>query len=379
MPSSIVLEPLCLRYGHDQEQGLEELERQLAMQSTLPPVALRRPEDVQLSLDGLVQQRYQFTHKGLSSLCTRLVQGLSGPISRIAGLLGDLHARPQLAVRILNAIIVQCFDERLADCRLIVDPTRNAIEGVVSSRYEFLSNGDWLSSCQSFVRSQAGSNAEFLAATLAGRRLLVQYIDRRRWITVRTSDGASDSYLRGWSFSNSETGDAAVRVGMLIADESRYASLRPLGRCMHTKSLRESKGRDMLRNLRDSYERINSKLIRSNLRELHSRMLPQIESLTELQRVSANLVAQLSRRISKNIARSAISAALSPQVYSSVMPVSPVSSMAFSTIEHSHYHLYCSLTTIARGLFPREQENAERLAYELLRGKVSLPDGEHNG
>jgi hypothetical protein len=375
MPDSIVLEPICLRYGGAEPEGLDELQRQLAAQSSLPPVSLRRAEDAMLSPEGLVQRQYRFTHRGLSRMCTRLVQGLSGPMARIAGLLGqdNIPPRPALAIRIINGIIREYFDERLRDCRFIVDPTRNAIEGVVSSRYEYLSNSDWLTNCQDFAISCAGSDMEFLSATLAGRGMLLRFVDNRDWITVRTPDGAQDTYRRGWSFSNSETGDSAVRVGMLIVDEAGNSAFRMMGRCEHTKRLRETKGMDLLNRLRVSCEKINRAAFQRNLLGLHHKLLPEVDSIQDLTRVSGSVSSRLSRRLPKSIARAVTNQALSSSLYN-MSAVAPALPLAFSPFAHSYYHLYHALTAHARACFPREQENTELLAYDLLRGRLVLSE-----
>ncbi len=208
MPDDIILPAVCMRFGAEEEYDLEDLQRQLRVQNTTAPVPIRRVEDVLLFADGTTARGLQFTTDGFSGICQRLLPTLFGTLGFLVGLpeatkkYPDRNADPELAISIYNEIVRQYFDSVLVGHRLIIDPNRSTIDGIVGPRYEFLGNQDWFQECQSFVHRCAGENAEFLGASLAGRRLLTRYVIKERWFQTAAEDGTRNDYRRGWSFSN---------------------------------------------------------------------------------------------------------------------------------------------------------------------------------
>src|SRR4051812_12997846 len=106
----------------------------------------------------MVQGVYKFTPFGLYTLCRRLSPNLGSVISDLSGVTKrpteDLRTDVRAAVLVLNTIIKLRFSGALEGYRMIVDPLRRTIDGIVGSRYEYVSNISLLERANQFVGEQ---------------------------------------------------------------------------------------------------------------------------------------------------------------------------------------------------------------------------------
>ncbi len=367
----LVVEPLCLRYkGKD---GLAEFEKYLTDSSSARPLVIRRPEDILLSLDGLVQQCYRFTPWGMWSLCHRLSPGLAGVIGDFSGnaLERNIKGRTDIraAVSVLNTAIRLRFNDSLLGCRMIVDQLRRTIDGVVGAKYEFLGNQDLFTNSQEFVKSVDG---EFLSAAISGRRMLLRYVANRPWFTVTPLESSgydwsrygvsAGRYRMGWSFSNSETGQSSVRAGLLIVDCAGNASQRSLLKRKHTKGLRNSGSNWLMGEVERATSSINLDTLVRSMQRLHRNAFPQAPGALGASR-SAELMAKgLGKRMPRPAALQAAREFYEP---------SEAMSSPFSPVLPSRlwYSLYESLTAMSSEYPIQDQEKIECLAYDFMRGR----------
>lgn len=377
MPTVIAVQPVCERYLPGTPQSLLSLRRRLSAQSAAQPVPITKPEDVLLDADGLVQGQYRFTTTGLSGLCKRLATGLTPLVYDLAGLkesASTLPADTALAIRVLNMLIRQRF-HLLAGYRLVVDSSRETVDGLVGARYEFLHNSKWLAECHAFVHDCSQGRSRFLEASLHGRRLMLRYVDDASLVSLPAPDGSTDDYRIGWNFGNSETGECSVYVGLLLVDASGAACLHELNRRTHIKGVRQS-GKRVLRLLSSAYEKCDAAKIRRMFERLRNEPLLSSSDTTSVQRAAKSLSRRLSRRLKLPLASTVVNRTFVPAVAMASGAAARWDARVFPEIvdsePRSQYHLYCSLTSCARGQAPAIQETAEKLAYDLLRGAFTI-------
>jgi hypothetical protein len=363
-PQGLVIEPQCIKF-----KAIEEFERCLDEARATRPILIRRPEDILLSLNGLVQERYQFTPWGLWSLCRRLSPNLGSVVSDLA-CLGNKMAKkakvrpdPRAAVSVLNTVIRSRFDLALNGARLIIDPVWRSIDGVVGSRYEFVSNADIFDACQEFVLSRGG---EFLSASLFGRRMYLRYANPNPWF-----EAGPNTYRIGWGFSNSETGQSTIRGGILIVDEDNCSSMRVVVKRKHTKNLRESGEQWLAGEMEQATEAINVELLARNMERLFNQTIPGSLRPQEASRMAEQLILNLGRQVPRAAAREAArdlytpsEAQAKPELWK--IPNSPIPQ---AVAGRPYYAFYESLTRMAGNYLPQDQEAIESLAYEFLRGR----------
>jgi hypothetical protein len=358
MSQNFVIEPDCVRYSGALE--FQDLVEHLEESSSTTPIEVRNPEDVLLSLDGLVQQRYRFTPFGLYTLCRRLSPNLGSVIADLSGISNrpsaKLRSDPVTAALVLNAVIKLRFEGALLGSRMIIDPARGTIDGIVGSRYEFLSNYELFQKFNKFVDKWGG---EFLSASLVGRRMLIRYCCGEGF------ENRVGEYSLGWAFSNSETGQSAVRAGLLIVDQWGRSSMRSIIRKQHTKSLSKQGCDWVIEKLDKASLSVNWDAISSGMESLFNKELPRFKSLVDSARLADKLATDLGKRISKQAARDTSRTVYAPSS-NLARPTSPLPS---PDGRKTYFDLYSVFTDLASSLQPQDQENVECLAYELLRGR----------
>lgn len=360
-PQGFVAEPLCIRF-----EGVEDLEDYLDEARATRPLLIKRPEDVLLSLSGLVQQRYQLTPWGLWSLCRRLSPNLGAVVADLAGLsskqIGIKKFEPDIktAVSVINTIIRSRFSHALEGARLIVDPVRKTIDGVVGSRYAYLSNTQLYESSSAFAKTV---NGELISASLLGRRILLRYA-----CPTPVFEANGRTYSLGWAFSNSETGQSAVRGGLLLVDEAHHSSMRSVFRKTHTKSLEEYFDDWLQQKMYEATSVFRPEALKRCFDHLAVAEIPCKPGSTK--ESAENLFTKLSKILPRSISRRVAQELYNPssiQIDSTDWraPGSPVPVLD----RKSQHALYEALTNVAIECLPADQESAECLAYEFLRGR----------
>lgn len=152
----------------------------------------------------------------LHQMCKTLGVGLSGCVSDLAGLrrrdrcAGDEdYFSPPDAAAVFNVLVRRRFHRDLVGMQVVWRPADRVIDAVVGHGYQRLSNDDFFDTVEELVLS-SGSGRVFHGAVVAGRRLLLRY---RSAEPLCSGDDRLDPVYAGWSFSNSEVSDGAVRGG----------------------------------------------------------------------------------------------------------------------------------------------------------------------
>lgn len=361
-PQGFVAEPLHIKF-----EGVEDLEEYLEAARATRPLLIRRPEDVLLSLDGLVQQRYQLTPWGLWSLCRRLSPNLGSVISDLIGLGSNKVGKRKIRIKpdtrsaaaIINTMIRSRFSQVLEGAKLIVDPVRGTIDGVVGARYAYLSNTQLYESSSSFVKSMGGI---FLSAALLSRRILLRYAK-----PDPSFEANGMSYSIGWGFSNSETGQSAAKGGLLLVDRFGCSSMRPVFRKTHTKSLEEYFDEWLQQKMYEASSTFSAERARKHLERLAKAPVPCDLKLAKDR--ADNLFTKLHKLIPRSVARKVAQEVFNPSsVYvdsgSWRAPTSPIP----AADQKMQYILYELLTNLAENCFPADREAVECLAYDFLAG-----------
>lgn len=358
-----IAEPLCIKFS-----GSEELEDYLDSARATRPLLIRRPEDVLLSLDGLIQQRYRLTPWGLWGLCRRLSPNLNSVIS---DLLGTDNKRPAFrnikpdnrsAVSVLNTIIRSRFSQVLEGSRLIVDPVRRTIDGIVGRRYLYFSNLQLYRSSSKFAANNGGS---LISASLFGRRLLLRYSSSDVCL-----EALGKPYCTGWAFSNSETGQSAMKAGILLVDKHQHSSMRMIFRRTHTKSLETEFDEWLQQKMHEATGMMNWKGLQKNLEHLSTIPIPyEQDTAKDLAEILwEELCKTIPRPVSRRIAQEVYSP---PETYVGSPAWQPPTSPLPTLRLKPQYALYEALTVAAGDCQAEAQETAECLAYEFLRGRFN--------
>lgn len=333
-------------------------------QDATRPQRISSLRDVLLSSEGLVQNRYRFTTTGLRSFCQVLSPGLAtlaGDISGMrlrAGYEGAACSLPA-AAKLINDVIRLRFNEQLLGCHLVVDPRSNTVEGLVGPRYEFFSNLRLMELASEFLRS-LGRPIQFSAASLSGRRLLLRYYEPRTVFQMPSGR----RFCRGWSFSNSETGEAAIRLSGLVCCAGGTSSAWDIGRCVHIQVSQRKLTRLQSR-LREAAEEGFQGPTRTSLTAMQNTPLGLGASQTRPQRVKT-IVGKLSRTLGNRTGQQVIQRLLGP-VDATVIET-PETQARLTAL--CVYDLYYAVTSVAATLSPGEQERAEGLAHRIFTGHL---------
>lgn len=369
----------------DEKNGLDALVARLQAMANTSPVQIRKASHVLLNASGLVQKQFRFTTTGLSQLCSALAPGLSQCVSDVSGLKkdgsGDDVYDVVKAIAMINAMINLRFQSRLRGHGLVIDRRSRRVEGLVGPRYEFFSNKELFERCQEFTQS-LDPPAQFHDAIVAGRRLLLRYINPQRSFSVQTPHGRREPFYSGWHFSNSEIGDCSVHAGLTIIRKwTGDSALFECGKIVHVKGGRFGpKFNRLLEDLQrkankereeHDYEKHVTALMEQNL-GLGGKAVSHVKQLEKL-------AGRLSRVMPKRTARQVIHRAISQGSYrADHLNINGVpydmldESLARVIANRTAFDFYNSLTHVARSLQPEQQEAAEKLAYKILTERHKL-------
>jgi hypothetical protein len=361
---ALAVPPPCVRFYARRSPGFAELRRTLEDQAATQPQLIRSPREVLLSSQGLLQGRYRFTTIGLRSFCQALSPGLSSLAADVSGLRRRAGYESsayslQAASRLINDVVRLRFDQNLRGCYLVVDPRSNTVEGLVGPRYEFFSNLRLLDLASEFLRG-LNRPMRFAGASLSGRRMLLRYYETAS--AMRLTD--TERFCRGWGFSNSETGEAALRICGLACRAGGGASAWEVGRCVHIQVSQRKLSRLQQRLVEAAAGQFEP-TVRTATLSLRRTSLQLGSSHSRTQRVKT-IVGKLSRTVGNRTAQQVVRRLLGPVGESVVETPETTNRMTLL----SGYDLYNAVTSVAATLSPGEQERAEGLAHRIFTGQL---------
>jgi hypothetical protein len=368
-------DPVTEQFRSHEEVRLKHRLSEIVQASYLYPVNNVR----ELLLDGqgftLVGQS-RLTTWALFQVCQIICPGLYKLINELAGgYVSDKHPRSDYsfaeAVDIYNRVVGQRFLSRLFGRQLMRSNQTNLIEGVVGSRYRWLSNFDLYENTRG-VLDQERKPPVFCEATLHGRWMLLRYYNPRTLCVADGPRGEHDRFVSGYHFSNNEVGHASIKAAaMLIREMGRTASLSP--------SLGHGKVRHLGQRFTERLKRLLSGVIgrleeaeayRSHVLALQATSLRLGDEANEAKRRD-DLVHQLVRRkLTNGLAEAVIRNVMNQDSYNREIPVAHVAQ--YNRSSRTAYDLYNAIGRIAKTMPINVREQLEQAAYALLVGKLVL-------
>jgi len=376
----LVVCPQTARFsGIPGEPGEEELAALLHQQRGTRPVTISKEPDVLLDSSGQVQRKYRLTSVALTQLCGILAPGFSTAIASLAGVrrrpnFPDEEYSIQLAIRFVNEMIRTRF-ELLRGQGLIVDERACVIEGVVGTKYRFLSNLELYQR----VKASVGPAARFYEAAVAGRRLILRFRNPDRAFALPTPHDKLEPFYPGWHFSNSELGDCCVKSSaVLIRQWANTASLVPFtkqSKLIHYTGANFDSGLSKLLELAKKRAAVLPE-VASHMAAMSERGLgfdgSQRGYQSQLERLGKTLRKwKVSRHLTKEVlARTLLHGSYRADRLDSedgLLRVPEVTPTILSTIEsRSVYDFYNALCASAKNGSPDQQEHVEEAAYRLM-------------
>ena len=120
----------------------------------------------------------------------------------------------QLAIRTFNDLVRLRFTQ-LEGYSLLTDSRHRRVDGLLSRRYQRLSNYDLYVRSHRFIRSKQ-PGMKFHEAACCGRRMMLRYCDSRLLFQAEAppvkGQPQLDPFVRGFHFANSEVGECALRI-----------------------------------------------------------------------------------------------------------------------------------------------------------------------
>lgn len=331
---------------------------------------ISRPRDAMLNSRAEVLGKYKFTASALAQLCTRLASGASQLVSDVAGLRTtrpDNEIDVGLGIRVVNDLIRLRYDS-VDGYGLVVDHSRNTIEGLVGRKYEYFPNKELFDRVNLFL-DESGIATSFCEAALSGRRMLLRYRNDDPLFEVPHVKRTDEPFFGGFHFDNSEVGDCSVRAATMIirqwCDNKAISSFLEGGKISHVR------GKGFEKRVQRLFERVQKKaheatLLKDNVVSLmdQSLGLGGTESLHDLQ--IDKLTKKLHRQgLTKEFVRTILDRTMSFGSYRSdavKQGRSPFEMYASRTA----YDLFNAITHEAKGRPIDVREHAEQLGYRML-------------
>lgn len=373
--------------AHSQDLGeangepelLQELQRSFRSTSLRP---LKHPQEVMLDQDCRVLRTFHYSTPALSAVCRLLGRGLTQLVFDLGGVErpGSVR-RPvdlEMAMRIFNDTVKLRFDTKLKGRQLVMDRQYARIDGLVGPRYELYQNLELYEHANQWL-AKGPVPVKFHEAILMGRRLALRYRTESALFEVPTQRKTGEPFFGGYHLGNSETGDYSIRAAVVIirqwCDNKALAEFAEGGRVNHIRS------KQFEQRLYRLLERVQLQACAATTLKGHVlRLMAKPLGLGQSEENQATRSQQLLQRLE----RFGMSTQLAKRVFERMLTSG--SYRADSVVEASlrkaelweqysrrtEYDVFNAITFVAKALSMDSQERLERLAYQLMLGKISL-------
>lgn len=335
--------------------------------------------DAFMDASGLVRGKYRFSRPAFFDFARCIAPNAGSLIYNVAtGYRAGLFASQErevpdlaLGMRIYNDLIKLRLAASRKRYQFIVDTDTNVIEGVVGTKYRLLFNAELYEKITDFVRSSS-QKLLFREAVLEGRIMLLRYVTKKSVAKVQAG-GREDVFYGGLNFTNSETGNVAIRASGLVAREAYglTAISEAIGdaRISHVRGVRFEKRLHFLLEA-VQHSTIPGKLLQDRLQVLANAPL----GLGGKKKSHDSLLKKWNFRLVKeglhmHITREALAHMC---LCGSGDTETATSREAFS--KRTQYDLFNSVMHIAKNYGINWREQAERVAYRLLTGRFIVPN-----
>jgi hypothetical protein len=367
----LTVSPPSYLFTTEEKADLRKVLADMDKQTLITPVG--GLSDLALNEEGKAGGGYRYTLGAYTQLCGLVTPGLALLTLDVCGQWRKPGADTRLysgnlAIDTLNRHLRLRFDRKLVGLQVVRNTKTKTIDGIVGSKYRYLSNSDFFARVDRECTDQGG---KFFEACLYGRQFAIRYTSQHN---LQPYDIAGDQYNFGFHFANSEIGGKSVRAATLLVRCSTGDSvLCPSasgneGRVVHS-------GRDFEKRLHALVGQIIQMLPSREKLEEAGRMLDskslklggadhekQVRSLGQML-VRRKLTQQFARRIVSSAASRGRS---NEDALTDALPVDQRLVLGTRTA----YDLFTALIRESRKLPIDQRETAEQVAYGLLTGKV---------
>lgn len=379
--SSLYVVPEYKEYSKEAEgdlkQDLVEQDRHTLMQPFDDPRQVLLTPSGQTQLGSL-----RFSAAAFKQLCGLLSPGLGFLVSDLAGLrrMKDEAEKDNYslsdAIHILNTLVTRRFRSCLEGKQAIRDSRIGLIEGIVGRNYRRLPNAELYERAGEVLHSYYPP-VQFASATLYSRYMVLFYRGQTPSLGRDTATG-DDVYYCGLYYSNSESGDGAVRATTALYRE--FDGTKSLG------GYGKHAGGRVPHSGKSFRARFEMLLNRLSERQMDSSFLAErMESLAK-ESLGFSLLDDHNEKhfldLSQALHAKRITSSLAHKIVRNVLAQGGSDRVPYDDLGkirrevwagRTLFDLYSSMTRVAIGLPVTTREKVEQLAYRLLTGKLSLP------
>jgi hypothetical protein len=369
---TLTISPDSYRFDNHELSELRKVLSDMDKHTLVTPVG--SVSDLGMNEEGRVGNGYMYTDGALIQLCGVIAPGLAQLIMDLSGQWRKPATDPRmfsgaLAIETLNRSVRLRFDRKLGGLQLVRNTKSKTIDGIVGSKYRYLSNSDFLTRVDRECTDHGG---KFIEALLYGRQFVVRYANR---LSSKPYNIAGEPYDYGFHFANSEIGGKSVRAATLLVRSSTGDSvLCPFasgtgGRVVHS-------GKDFEKRLHALMSYIIKKLpshesVEAGGRFLENKNLRLGEEYEKRVRYLAQMLTK--RKLTQNFAKRVVSSAASKgrgdeDGLADELPMGQRVALGGRT----GYDLFVALIREARRLPIDQRETAEQVAHALLNGKIAF-------
>ncbi len=344
--------------------------------------------DIWLADDAKTRKNgLRFTSLAMLQYCNILCPGLSKVVFTVSGKHGSTHKYKvddqslSMAVAIVNSLAKLRFD-KIKGKYLVRNTKLGSVDGVIGSSYFLLPNLNFFEIVSSTLREYHNDQV-FGGAVVSGRKLSLIYHEQRPFLSIPTDMG-NDNFHFGFSFINSETGDSAVRLAPIIVlrtadSDMRFClSVKKRFRLVHMGKALDKKLATCLNQLLTNRDRFyvdrdkTSKLIEDLVEiPLGFGSLTESEHTKRMSKFVSNLrFADLTKSFAQRV--------MNVSVYKSRRDAMSSNGMVHLRLNNwsnrTRYDLLVALLTESSMAYPKIQDIAEIVGYQLIHDQLDLPE-----
>lgn len=358
--------------------GLDELLQELrrsAAETQLRPID--HVSQILLGADGRTAGGFRYSVNALRQLCRLLGRGFSQTLFDLGAVVAS-QAKPDegpydpsLMINLLNDVIRLRFEQRLKSYALIADVQEKRIDGLVGTRYAYLSNSAFFDRVQAVLKP---TGVQFHEAVLTNRRMTIRYRSSKP-IFALTDQDPTETFFGGFHFGNSEVGDSSVKIAVLLirqrGDAKAVSEFSGRGRLMHIRGpqFNERLGEQLAAVMRRAGEPLT---LQPKLRAMRTRSLNLVGGEEELKKKTAALNKRLQQwGLHRSMALRVVNRV---KAFGSALAsdAEGAKQTRARQPDRTEWDLFNAMTFVAKRLLPDAQERLEQLAYQMVLGKKTL-------
>lgn len=366
--------PEIQRFGGDEIDGLasslQRLERNTYTESIDDPEQLLLNHKTIRTKHGLRYSSIAFTQ-----LASSLVPGLAKLIPNLWGYRkkekhkhSTVFYNHALAVDVFNRIVAARVDAVLGQL-LVIDRDAKTIVGLITKKYVQLDNSQFINLAIEAVKESVFP-VSLHEALLVGRQLSLRFKSAKPLLVLQPDTEQKDRIFVGYCFRNGETHGMAVRSYRAIV--TRYGTAlwqlktgKPV-RVAHTGSNFDDRVFRVIQGVV-----VQDMIAFDHLREHVTKLLSQPLGLSVVADARAEQIHNMAGTfVKRGLPRWLSVKIMERAVYVGLRRDNILTGQDLAT--RTAWNVYCAITNMAGGFDMGRRERLERLAYDFLRGNVTL-------